>query len=89
MPCRQGQCYWRTACVLGGNPWRGRELQSKMTQLQILVIPMTLITAPWPIGNRPLDLLQRRRVQYGEIGLCFLDTLGGGLLEPRARLRRV
>ena len=34
-------------------------------------------------------LLQCRCVQGGEIGLGFLDALGGGLLEPRARLRRV
>ena len=34
-------------------------------------------------------LLQRRRVQRGEIGLCFFDALSGGLLEPQARLRRV
>src|ERR1700730_10526556 len=34
-------------------------------------------------------LLQGYSGQCGEIGLGFLDALGGGLLEPRARLRRV
>jgi len=30
-----------------------------------------------------------RRRQRGDVGLDLLDTLGGGLLEPRARSRRI
>lgn len=37
----------------------------------------------------PPTLLQDRRGQCGEIGPCFFDALGGRLLEPQARLRRV
>src|SRR5207237_6379816 len=43
--------------------------------------------AGWEISRSAL--LQRRRGQCGEIGLGVFDALGGGLLEPRARLRRV
>ena len=34
-------------------------------------------------------LLQGSSGPCGEICLCFFDALGGGLLEPRARLRWV
>src|SRR6202040_2391487 len=68
------------------NAWCGREVQSKMTQLK--VFGYCNDTGHGTVAAREISrsaLLQGRRVQCGEIGLCFVDALGGRLLEPQAR----
>jgi hypothetical protein len=80
------QCYGRPAYVWSSNAWCGREVQSKMTQLQIFgYCDGTGHDTAASGGSSRSALLQRRRVQCGEIGLRVFDALGGRLLEPQAR----